>query len=155
MIISLNSSWISLKVDVMSLVEINWNLDKKELRKFGLIALVLLNVAGLVLRFVFGLAFIWAALPGIAGLCIFLVTLISVRAARIIYLGLTFAALPIGFVISVVLMAAFYFLILTPLGLGFKLAGRDLLQRKFEPDSPTYWMTRRQTNDPEQYFHQS
>ena len=52
MIISLNSSWISLKVDVMSLVEINWNLDKKELRKFGLIALVLLNVAGLVLRFV-------------------------------------------------------------------------------------------------------
>ena len=139
----------------MSLVEIKWNPEKRELRQFGLIAVVVLGAAGIILRYVLGAAGVWAVLLGAAGLCIFLITLVSARAGRIIYLGLTFAALPIGFVISVLLMAAFYFLILTPLGLGFKLAGRDLLQRKFEPDSPTYWMTRRQTNDPEQYFHQS
>jgi hypothetical protein len=139
----------------VSLVEINWNPDKTELRKFGLIALVVLSAAGIVLRFVFGAAVIWAVLPGAAGLCIFLITFISVKAARIVYLGLTFAALPIGLVISVLLMAAFYFLVLTPVGLIFKLSGRDVLERRFEPDAPTYWTKRRRIDDPERYFHQS
>jgi len=139
----------------VSLVEINWNPEKRELHKFGLIAIVVLSAAGLILRFVFGAAGIWAVLLGAAGLCIFLITLASARAGRIIYLGLTFAALPIGFVISVLLMAAFYFFVLTPVGLVFKLLGRDLLNRRFEPDAPTYWTPRQHADDPEHYFHQS
>jgi len=139
----------------VSLVEINWNPEKRELRKFGLIGLVLLGAAGLILRFVFGAAGIWAVLPVAAGLFIFLVTLTSVKAGRALYLGLTFAALPIGLVISFLLMAAFYFLVLTPVGLVFKLSGRDVLERRFEPDAPTYWTKRRHTDDPERYFHQS
>ena len=138
----------------MSLIEINFNPDKKELRKFGLIGLVVLGVVGIVLRFVFGVSGIAALLVAAAGLCIFIVSLASARAARIIYLGLTFAGLPVGFVISIVLMAAFYFLILTPVGLVFKIINRDVLERKFEPDSPTYWSPRRQREDPERYFHQ-
>jgi hypothetical protein len=139
----------------VSLVEINWNPEKKELRKFGLIGLVVLGAAGFILRFVFGAAGTWAVLPGAAGLCIFLVTLTSAKAGRAIYLGLTFAALPIGLVISFLLMAAFYFLVLTPVGLIFKLSGRDALERRFEPDAPTYWTKRRHIDDPERYFHQS
>jgi hypothetical protein len=149
----------------MSLVEINWNPGKKELRQFGLIAVVVLGAAGIILRFVFGAAGILAVLLGAAGLCIFLITLISARAGRIIYLGLTFAGLPIGFVVSVLLMATFYYLVLTPVGLVFKLLGRDSLERRFEPDAPTYWTPRpprraegetgQHTDDPERYFHQS
>ena len=140
----------------MSLVEINWNPEKKELRQFGLIAVVVLGAVGIILRFVFGAAGIWAVLPGAAGLSIFLVTLVSARAGRIIYLGLTFAALPIGFVISVLLMAAFYFFVLTPFGLVFKLLGRDPLERRFKPDNtPTYWTPREHRDDIERYFHQS
>ena len=138
----------------MSLVEINWNPDKKELRKFGLIALVVLGVVGIVLRFLFGVAGIVALAAPAAGLCIFVISLASAKATRFIYLGLTFAGLPIGFVISVLLMAAFYFLVLTPIGLLFKMMGRDVLQRRFEPDSPTYWSPRSQSGDKERYFHQ-
>jgi hypothetical protein len=137
------------------LVEINWNPEKKELRKFGLIAVVVLGAAGIILRFAFGAAGIWAVLPGAVGLCIFLITLVSARVGRIIYLGLTFAGLPIGLVISVLLMASFYFFVLTPVGLVFKLIGRDSLVRRFEPDSPTYWTPHKHTDDPERYFHQS
>ncbi|MGB7582790.1 MAG: hypothetical protein WBL85_10140 [Sedimentisphaerales bacterium] len=139
----------------MSLIEINWNPEKRELRQFGLIAVVVLGAAGIILRFVFGAADILAVLAGAAGLSIFLVTLVSARAGRIIYLGLTFAALPIGLVMSFLLMATFYFLILTPVGLVFRLLGRDVLDRKFEADAPTYWMPHQKTRDPEQYFHQS
>ena len=139
----------------MSLVEINWNPEKKELRKFGLIAVVVLGAAGIILRFGFGVAGIWALLLAGTGLCICLISLVSAKAARIIYLGLTFAALPIGFVISVLLMATFYFFVLTPVGFVFKLLDRDLLERKFKSDTPTYWTPRERRDDLERYFHQS
>ena len=139
----------------MSLVEINWNPEKKELRKFGLIAVVVLGAAGIILRFGFGVAGIWALLLAGTGLCICLISLVSAKSTRIIYLGLTFAALPIGFVISVLLMAAFYFFVLTPVGLVFKLLGRDPLERKLKPDTPTYWTPREHRDNLERYFHQS
>jgi hypothetical protein len=139
----------------MSLVEINWNPENKELRKFGLIAIIVLGVAGIILRFVLGVTGIVALFIAAAGLFIFIVTLISARAGRIIYLAMTLAALPIGLVMSVLLLGTFYFLVLTPVGLVFKLLGRDPLVRKFEPDSPTYWTTRKHTDDHERYFHQS
>ena len=138
----------------MSLVEINWNPEKKELREFGLIAVVVLSAASIILRFRFGVAGIWALTPGAAGFCICLITLVSAKAARIIYLGLTFAALPIGFVVSIFLMGIFYFLVLTPIGIIFKLLGRDLLSRKFLPGAATYWSSRKNAADQERYFHQ-
>jgi len=139
----------------MSLVEINWNPEKTELRKFGLIAVIFLGTAGLILKFVIGAGTTWAVGVALAGLLIFIITLISAKAAKIIYLAMTLAAFPIGFVVSIVLMGTFYFLILTPVGLVFKLIGRDPLVRKFEPDSSTYWIPRKHTEDPERYFHQS
>jgi hypothetical protein len=138
----------------MSLVEINWNPEKRQLRMFGLTAIIVLGVVGFILRFVFSVSGVAALLVAGAGLCIFAVSLVSVKAVRIIYLGLTFAALPVGFVISILLMAVFYFFILTPVGLVFKLLGRDALARKFRMDTPTYWTSHTQSGDPERYFHQ-
>jgi hypothetical protein len=139
----------------MSLVEINWNPEKGQLRMFGLTAVLVLGVAAVILQFVFGITGIAALFVGGTGLCIFVISLIWAKAARIIYLGLTFAAMPVGLVISFLLMATFYFLILTPVGLVFKLFGRDPLERRFKADTPTYWTPHQQTRDPEQYFHQS
>jgi hypothetical protein len=138
----------------MSIVEINWNPEKGQLRQFGLTAVIVLGIVAISLRFVFGVAGIAAVFVAGAGLCIFVVSLVSVKAARIIYLGLTLAALPVGFVISILLMAAFYFFILTPVGLVFKLLGRDALARKFRTDAPTYWTSHTQSRDQERYFHQ-
>ncbi|MFH1370493.1 MAG: hypothetical protein ABII09_04325 [Planctomycetota bacterium] len=138
----------------MSLVEINWNPEKGQLRLFGLAAIIVLGVVAVILRFVLGVSGIAAVFVAGAGLFIFIVSLISFKAARIIYLGLTFAGLPVGIVISFLLMAAFYFFILTPVGLVFKLIGRDALARKFRTDAPTYWTSHTQSSDPARYFHQ-
>jgi len=138
----------------MSIVEINWNPEKGQLRLFGLTAIVVLGTVAVILRFVLGVSGIVAVFVAGAGLCIFIVSLVSFKAARIIYLGLTFAGLPVGLVISFLLMATFYFFILTPVGLVFKLLGRDALARKFRTDSPTYWTSHTQTSDTERYFHQ-
>ncbi len=138
----------------MSLVEINWRPEKKELRKFGLIALVITAAVFCVLHFLLKVEAKWAAVLFSIGAIIFLVSLISAKATRIVYLALTFAALPIGLVVSFLLLSLFYFLILTPVGILFRLIGRDVLNRKFKPDGGSYWVKRRGAESAERYFHQ-
>jgi len=138
----------------MSLVEINWDPDKKQLRKFGLTAILVLGAVAVILKFVLGVSGIVAAVVACGGICIFIASLVSFKAARFIYLGLILAGLPVGIVTSFLLMAMFYFLILTPVGLIFKLLGRDALDRQFGTDSPTYWTPHSQNKNTERYFRQ-
>ncbi len=139
----------------MSLVEINWNPQKKDLRKFGLIALVILGIASIFLHFAFKISISHSLIPATAGFCIFLISLASTKAVKIIYIGMTLAALPIGFTVSILLMGIFYFLILTPIAISFKIFGRDQLNRRFLPDSESYWSARQNSTDKQRYFHQS
>jgi len=51
-------------------------------------------------------------------------------------------------------MAAFYFGLITPLGLVFRLIGRDLLCRRFDPKARSYWVPHQQAKKVERYFQQ-
>ena len=64
-------------------------------------------------------------------------------------------AMPIGWVVSRVLLALAYFAVFAPLGLVFRLIGRDALARRRRPEGPTYWTIRDQPTDPERYLRQS
>ena len=138
----------------MALVEIKWQPKSKDLRSFGLIALIATFVIALLLYILRGLGLQWTLPILLVGLVIFFCSLTSEKLTRIIYLGLTLLTAPIGLAVSLLLMAAFYFLLLTPIGLFFRLIGRDALRRKFEPNEKTYWLPRQSHKDPEQYFHQ-
>jgi hypothetical protein len=138
----------------MSLIEINWNPKHKELRNFAIIALVASVVLALLLYFLKGVGIQWAIIIITTGFGIFISSFVSLKLTRIIYLGLILVTFPIGWVISMILMTAFYFLLLTPLGLFFRLLGRDPLSRRFDPDAKSYWLNRRQTENLDRYFHQ-
>ena len=138
----------------MSLIEINRHPEDRELRKFGIIAIVVLTAASCVLYFLLNTPIALAGALFAAGLVIFVISLISANITRIIYLGLTFAALPIGLVVSFAVLALFYFLLLTPVALVFRLIGRDVLSRRFEPEAESYWVKRRLHDDLKRYFHQ-
>ncbi|MHC4623208.1 MAG: SxtJ family membrane protein [Planctomycetota bacterium] len=139
----------------MALLEINWRPGPKDLRSFGRIALIATALIALLLYFLKGLALQWTLPIFLIGVIIFLSTLVSLKLTRMFYLGLTLITAPIGLVISFLLMAAFYFLLLTPLGLFFRLIGRDPLRRKFDPGAKTYWVPHHSYSDPERYFRQS
>ena len=64
-------------------------------------------------------------------------------------------AMPIGWVVSRVLLGLAYFAVFAPLGLVFRLIGRDALARRRRPEAPTYWTIRDQPTDPERYLRQS
>lgn len=138
----------------MSLIEINRCPSSKELRTFGIAALILSALIALLLHLVKGLAIQWAVIIFAVGFMIFLSSLISRKLTRIIYLALTIATLPIGLALSFVLLAMFYFIVLTPLGLFFRLIGRDPLRRKFDRNADTYWLTRTPPDSLDSYFHQ-
>ena len=71
-----------------------------------------------------------------------------------IYLLLTVVSYPIGFVLSYVVMAVMYYAVITPVGLIFKIIGRDPMRRAFDPAAPTYWIRRRPPAGARRYFRQ-
>ncbi|MHC4482873.1 MAG: hypothetical protein ACYSW4_04935 [Planctomycetota bacterium] len=138
----------------MSLTEINWHPNHQELRNLGKIALCASALISLLLYVLKGLGIQWAIVIVALGITIFLASMISLKLTRMIYLALILITMPIGLVVSFILMATFYFLLLTPLGLFFRLIGRDPLYRKFEGSAKSYWLTHKSHSTPERYFRQ-
>jgi len=135
-------------------MEVEWHPTDRQLRVFGFSGLVASIAAALILRFVWHVGTFWAGLALTAGAGIFLCSRISRPATRLLYVGLTLAAMPIGLVVSFVLLAGFYFLLLTPLALLFRLIGRDTMRRKWEPRAETYWTNHESAQTMERYLHQ-
>ena len=138
----------------MSLIEIDWNPKSKQLQNFGKIALAATFIISFLLYLLKGVAIQWVLIICAFGLITFIISKISLKLTKMIYLGMILLTMPIGCVVSFIVLAAFYFLLLAPLGLFFRLIGRDPLNRKFEPTAKSYWMTRRPPKGLEQYFHQ-
>ena len=60
-------------------------------------------------------------------------------ALKPVYLGLTLATWPIGWVVSHLALAVVYYGVITPIALVFRLIGRDAMNRRFDRDATTYW----------------
>ena len=73
---------------------------------------------------------------------------------RIVYVAMSCATFPIGYVLTILILATVYYLVLTPTGLIMRLLGRDPMRRRFDPDAGTYWTARRQSDDPQKYLRQ-
>ena len=138
----------------MSLIEIDWNPKSKQLQNFGKIALAMSVIISLLLYLLKGVAIQWLLIIFAFGFMVFIISMISLKLTKMIYLGMILLTMPIGWVVSFILMAAFYFLLLAPLGLFFRLMGRDPLCRKFDPTAKSYWLSRQTPKGLEQYFHQ-
>jgi hypothetical protein len=89
-----------------------------------------------------------AVVPGIAGLA-------RPRNVEPLFRVAMAAAMPIGWVVSHVLLGVIFYLVITPLALFFRVIGRDALVRRAAPGSTTQWVAREPTTDPGRYWHQS
>src|SRR5262245_1338468 len=113
----------------MKLVEVNWNPTDRQLRQFGLITLVAFPLLG----------WLWGHPSGAmasltrTGLRAAAPGLISPRSLKYGFIGLSLAPLPIGIVMSEVSLLLTFSIVFVPLGIGFRLLGRDVLKRRLEP----------------------
>ena len=137
----------------MALLEINRHPAAKELRWFGVLLAGFVVLAGALAYWQFeapaAARIIWAAGAALAAVYA------GVRPLRRwIYLGWLYAAFPIGWTVSHLLLAATYYLVLTPIGLLVRRTRGDPLERTQDRSAPTYWTERRPVRDVRRYFRQ-
>jgi hypothetical protein len=73
---------------------------------------------------------------------------------RRLFLIAMIVAFPIGWLLSLLMLALMYYGILTPVAVLFRLRGRDALGRKPAPGQPSFWVAREMPGDIRRYFKQ-
>ena len=135
------------------MIPINRNPGARDLRTFGVLLVVFTALVGGVALWRTGSmtvpVFIWCA-GGFLALVYHLVPALR----RPVYVGWMYAAFPIGWTVSHLLMALIYFGVVTPIGLALRAFGRDPLARRFDPAARTYWSRHTPGRDVERYFKQ-
>jgi hypothetical protein len=136
------------------MISINWHPTQRELRQFaGIWFPAFWLIVGLVIGFRIGwwhvVVPVWiaAAAFGVMGL-------VRPQLVRPVFVGWMVAAWPVGWALSHLMLAGVYYLLITPLGLVMRLAGRDKLQMKFDSSAATYWTPRPPAPPASRYFRQ-
>ena len=135
------------------MIEINRNPSRKELRIFAVGEVIFF---GIVSWWLYGktgsLAVAWttfsiAVIVGIIGFCL-------PKFMRIVYVAWMTAVMPIGWVVSHLMLGVAFYLVITPIGLIMRLVGYDPLHRRFDKDATTYWIPREPQQGTRRYFRQ-
>ena len=88
------------------------------------------------------------------GLVVMVVGLASPARLRPMFIGMSVATYPFGWVLGRALLAALYFGVCMPLGLCMRALGRDALKRRFDTEASSYWSAHRGARDAPGYFKQ-
>ena len=128
--------------------------SNKTLRQFA--GLCLLIFGGLAGWEYFGrhqqsLALLFAGLAIVLG-CGGLVWPRGIRPVFVTAMALT---MPIGWVVSRLLLGVLFYGLFTPVGFVFKLIGRDALTRRYTPERASYWEPKQGATDIRSYLRQS
>ncbi len=137
----------------MSMISINWRPDRRALVEFSELSMFFLGMVASPLAYLRGR-------PALAGA--FWVAAVAIRLAglwrplrlRPVFLGLTLATWPIGWLVSHATLALLYHGVVTPIGLVLRLTGRDPLARRFDRTASTYWETYNPDRGMKQYLKQ-
>ncbi|MGA2247944.1 MAG: SxtJ family membrane protein [Verrucomicrobiota bacterium] len=132
--------------------EINSNPDRRVLRQFGGVGFIILGAVA-VHQYRFGhhhtgitLAAI-ALLMGFAGLA-------RPSLLRWLFVGWMKVAFPLNWIVSELMLGLIFYLVLTPLALVFRLAGRDALELRASPGRASYWVRKPAAPEVRRYFRQ-
>lgn len=137
----------------MAIIEVNRNPGKGELAWFGLIFLAFFALIGGLLWFKFdrqGAArWVWI---GASAVTLVYYAVPPVR--RLLYLAWMYAAYPIGWLMSHLVLGMVFYLVFTPIGLIMRLVGRDPMERKLRKSDGSYWKEHNPHQKPARYFRQ-
>lgn len=146
----------------MAIVDINWNPTRKELRWFaGLLIIFCGIVAWMVNESSQPIA---STLPrvispfaiaiAVAGAVIGITGLARPDWVRYVYVAWMVAFSPIAFVVSNLIVAVVFYLVVAPIGFAMKLVRRDALHLELRDETTSYWQEKQMPKDPRRYFRQ-
>jgi len=147
----------------VALVKLDLNPSTRKLNQFGAIAAVLFGVVGafvLLRGTLFGVEFSSSGAQTASWLLFGAAAVVALSAAvvprglRPFFVVLSMVTMPIGFVLSYVLLFLMYFGVFTPIGIAMRLTGWDPMQRVRAADATTYWRRRGAPAAAARYFNQ-
>lgn len=146
----------------MAAMEFNWQPSDRQVRQFGVTAAIVVPLVGWLLAGSPGWKSDWSAghawLIGalsVAGALAGLVGWLAPPALKPVYLGLMLLSFPIGLVLSELILLAIYAGVFVPIGIVFRLIGRDVLQRRLDRGKTSYWEPKTPPQGPASYYRQS
>jgi hypothetical protein len=133
--------------------ELNWNPSTRELRGFGLIAMIFFGALGawMWLSREPGWAWLWWGM----GVAIGLPGLLRPASVRLVFVLFSLAAKPISWIVSHVIVLVLFYGVITPTGVLLRLFGRETLDLARDPARSSYWTRRTASEDDERYLRQS
>jgi len=133
--------------------DLNLKPTDKILREFGVISIFGFGLLGALAAWKWD-AWTLACMLWATGVVALLLALLRPRMLRWLYVPLMVAAFPVGFVVSNMILFILYFGLFTPIALVFRVAGRDALRRKLQPDCDSYWIEKKDPRPVSQRFKQ-
>ncbi len=124
----------------------------KMLRQFAGLSLVVFG--GLAAwRLWHGQTDLWTYVLGIVAVLVGVTGLIAPAMVRPVYTGWMIVAFPIGWTVSKIALGLMFFLVFMPVGLVFRMTGRDALRLKRTQDG-SYWLAKPAARSGDEYLRQ-
>ena len=133
--------------------DIKFDPSRKMLRDFGWLCLAFFGAIALYQGLYRGHATVGLVLGAIT-LAGGLLAVVAPGWLRPVYVAWMVAAFPIGWTVSLLMLAILYYGLFTPIALFFRMIGRDPLDRKLHPAAESYWTPKTTPTDPRRYFKQ-
>lgn len=136
------------------MIKLQLSPEARILRQFAWVSLFAFPLVAWVLcHLTLGLSSAWVYGTASVGVVVLLTELAGFHAVPLlVFRALVILSFPIGLVVFSVVTAAVYYLVFTPMALGFRLIGRDAMNRKLDGSSKSYWTERPATRPASSYF---
>jgi hypothetical protein len=96
---------------------------------------------------------LWTYVLGIVAVLVGVTGLIAPAMVRPVYTGWMIVAFPIGWTVSKIALGLMFFLVFMPVGLVFRMTGRDALRLK-RTAGGSYWLAKPATRSGDEYLRQ-
>ncbi len=135
----------------MSLVKANWHPTDRQLRQFGVLCALGLPLVS----WMWGGSGELIAASAIGGIVLAACAFAWPRVVAPVFIAAMLVTLPIGLILSELILFLVYALVFVPMGLVFRMLGRDRLARKLQPKVSSYWTPKAQPKSVASYYRQS
>ena len=130
-------------------IEINWHPDNRQVCSFGLTSLVALPLAAAL--WTHGSPWAMGYAAAIGGL-LAAIGIVWPRGLRPLLVATNVVTAPLAWVVHDLVLSLAFFVVVVPVGLVFRLFGRDPLQLRIDRNASTYWQSKKQPRDVRSYF---
>lgn len=135
----------------MSLIRINHQPGRRQLLQFALAWLVFFAALAAILAWK-GVSPVWWINLLAAAVLVPVVGSWRPGFLRLVYLGMTYAAWPVGMVVSHVVLAAIYYAVLTPTGLLLRAFKPGFFPKRPDSARESYWLDCHRERTVQDYF---